>query len=276
MKNYLFNEFDLVELVQVFDELPLWSAPFGLKLLDAIDYKKGITAIDIGFGTGFPLIEVAMRLGESSIVYGIDPWTDAITRTNRKIAHYGIKNIRIIEGVAEQIPLENNTIDLVVSNNGLNNVQDLDKVLSECSRISKSGAQFVMTMNLDKTMFQFYDQLEQVLEEQNMHAQIEAMRHHIYEKRRPLDEMIPLIAKHGFIIEDVNHEQFNYQFADGSSMLNHYFIRMAFIPSWVKLPPEEKVELIFDTIESRLNEKSKSAGGMKLSIPFVVIKAIKK
>ena len=73
MKKYLTNNLDLNKLVNVLDELPLWSAPFGLKLLDAIEYKPNISALDIGFGNGFPLTELAMRLGETSTVYGIDP-----------------------------------------------------------------------------------------------------------------------------------------------------------------------------------------------------------
>jgi 16S rRNA G527 N7-methylase RsmG len=52
--------------MEVIDELPIWSVPFGLKLLDVVDYKPTISAIDIGFGTGFPLIELAMRFGNTS------------------------------------------------------------------------------------------------------------------------------------------------------------------------------------------------------------------
>jgi arsenite methyltransferase len=275
MKNYLHNHFEPEELVNVFDELPLWSAPFGLKLLDHIEYKLAIAALDIGFGTGFPLTELAMRLGDTSMVYGIDPWTTAIERTKRKIAYYGIKNITLIEGVAESIPLEDNTLDLIVSNNGLNNVQDLEKVLSECSRISKPGCQLVLTMNLDKTMFEFYDQLELVLIEKGMDKEIQLMRQHIYEKRRPLEEMIYLLQQFGFIIKTVEHDMFKYQFANGTSMFNHYFIRMAFMDSWVKLLPQENVDELFEIVEMRLNEIAHRNGGLKLSVPFVVIDARK-
>ena len=62
MNKYIPSDYDQDEFIKVFDELPLWSAPFGLKLLDFIRYKKGITALDIGFGSGFPLIEIARRL----------------------------------------------------------------------------------------------------------------------------------------------------------------------------------------------------------------------
>jgi ubiquinone/menaquinone biosynthesis C-methylase UbiE len=276
MIKYLSNDFDFTEYVNVSDECSIWSAPFGLKLLDYIDYKPNISALDIGFGTGFPLTEIALRLGESSIVYGIDPWTDAITRARKKIEYYRITNIKIIEGFAESIPLKDNSVDLIVSNNGINNVRDINQVFSECSRIMKSGGQFAQTMNLDKSMFEFYGQLERVLSDLHMNKQIELMRQHIYEKRRPLDEMIPMIQNHGFIIKDLENDQFNYKFSNGTAMLNHYFIRLAFMDSWIKILPKNKLEQIFDTIEMRLNEQAKILGDIKLSIPYILINAIKK
>jgi hypothetical protein len=131
-------------------------------------------------------------------------------------------------------------------------------------------------MNLDKSMFEFYGQLEKVLSDLSMNKEIELMRQHIYEKRRPLDEMISMIQNHGFIIKDLEHDQFNYKFSNGTAMLNHYFIRLAFMDSWIKILPKNKLEQIFDTIEMRLNDKAKMLGGIKLSIPFVLINAIKK
>jgi arsenite methyltransferase len=276
MKKYLSNDFDLTEYVNVSDECSIWSAPFGLKLLDYIDYKPDISALDIGFGTGFPLTEIALRLGESSTVYGIDPWSEAIVRARKKIEYYRLSNIKIFEGVAESIPLRDNSVELIVSNNGINNVSDINQVIKECSRIIKSGGQFVQTMNLDKSMFEFYGQLEHVLSDLSLRAEIELMRQHIYSKRRPLDEMIALIHNHGFVIKDLVHYQFNYKFSNGTAMLNHYFIRLAFMGSWIKILPGNKLEQIFDTIEMRLNDQAKISGGIKLSIPFVLINAIKK
>ncbi|MBN1789276.1 MAG: methyltransferase domain-containing protein [Bacteroidales bacterium] len=276
MKKYLNGSFDLTTMVDFYDEWPIWSAPFGLKLLDKIEYKRGITALDIGFGSGFPLIELAQRLGESTTVYGIDPWKDAIRRVQRKISYFNISNIRIIEGHAESIPLENHSVDLIVSNNGINNVSDMGKVLSECSRIIKTGGQFVQTLNLDKSMVEFYAELEAVLEEMHMSREIDLMRQHIYEKRRPLDEILFLLRENSFVLKDLEHDQFCYKFTDGSAMLNHSFIRLAFMDSWKKLLPADKVEPVFEEVELRLNEKSRMLGGMKLSIPFVLINAIKR
>jgi len=51
--------------------------------------------LDIGFGLGFPMIEIALRLGDSSRVYGIDPWEAAIERTKSKIKICNVNNIEI-------------------------------------------------------------------------------------------------------------------------------------------------------------------------------------
>ena len=273
MKNYLITDFDLnsEKLIEVYDELPLWGAPFGLKLIDKVVLRKGITALDIGFGAGFPLTELAMRLGNTSKVFGIDPWSVAIKRARKKIDFYGIKNVEIIEGVAENIPLPSKSVDLIVSNNGINNVTDLEKVLSECSRILKKDGQFVMTMNLNNTMVEFYDIMEAILLEMNMKARIEKMHQQIYKKRKPLDSFIALLEKHGFGIKEVDREQFDYKFVDGTTLLNHYFIRMAFLGGWKEIVPAEQQELIFNEIERRMNDKADIDGYFRLSVPYVVI-----
>jgi ubiquinone/menaquinone biosynthesis C-methylase UbiE len=273
--NELNNPFDPGDVITGFDELPFWSAPFGLKLLEAVEYKPDITALDIGFGSGFPLTELAMRLGSRSIVYGIDPWKELVERARVKIGCYGIFNIRIIEGVAESIPLSNHSVDLITSNNGINNVRDIDKVLSECARILKPGGQFLQTMNLEQSMFEFYGEMEHVLEKTGLHKEIEQMHEHIAHKRPAIEKIKSWLQKDGFIIKELEYDQFNYRFADGTAMLNHYFIRLAFMDSWKALLPTDKADEIFNQIEQGLNEYARKYGGLKLSIPFALIKATK-
>lgn len=45
-------------LASAFDETPLWSAPFGLRLLDRVRMADGLSVLDVGCGAGFPLLEL--------------------------------------------------------------------------------------------------------------------------------------------------------------------------------------------------------------------------
>jgi ubiquinone/menaquinone biosynthesis C-methylase UbiE len=275
---YLQKTYDLQsdDLIEVMDEMPLWSAPFGLKLLQHIRLAKNITALDIGFGAGFPLTELAMRLGDSCKVYGIDPWEAAIKRAEKKIRAYGITNIEIITGAAEEIPVKDSSIDLITSNNGLNNVQDLQQCLSECARVIKKGGQFVQSVNLDTTMTEFYEVLKKVMIDTGMEAEAKQIQAHIYEKRKPLDAYLAMISSNQFEISEIVHDHFEYRFTDGTAMFNHYFIQLAFLESWRKLVPEVKQKQTFREVETILNERAQQQGYLQLSVPFVVIDATKK
>ena len=277
MSNYLKTDFDFDSdlLLELFDELPIWAAPFGLKLLDSIKYRKNISALDIGFGAGFPLTEIAMRLGETCKIYGIDPWDAAIRRTEKKIEFYGIKNVEIINGVAENIPLHDNSVELITSNNGLNNVESIEKALSECSRITKTGGQLIHTYNLDTTMFEFYDLLKVVLTENKMDKELEKLDDQIYKKRKPLNEFIKLLEMNNFSVKNILNDQFDYKFADGTAMLNHYFIRLAFLDGWKSIIPKEKQIEIFNLVENLLNQKAEKDGYVNLSVPFVLLDCVK-
>ncbi len=56
------------ELGDFYDELPLWSAPFGLMLLEHVGLKPGITILDVGAGTGCMTIELAQSSGSAAVV----------------------------------------------------------------------------------------------------------------------------------------------------------------------------------------------------------------
>jgi len=226
MKDYLNHSFnpDDPDLISVIDELPLWSAPFGLSLLDTINLKPNINALDVGCGLGFPLIELSQRLGNTCKVYGIDPWEAAIERINLKIKTYDLKNVSVIKGVAEELPFDDNFLNLIVSNNGINNVEDLQKSLNECSRISKTGAQFTMTLNLEDTMIEFYSRLEEILIKNKLDEEVKKMKDQIYSKRKPLDEIKNSSCEAGFEIKSIKNDSFKLRFLDGATMFNHPLI----------------------------------------------------
>jgi len=69
----------------LYDELPLWSAPFGLMILDRVPLKAGHTYLDVGAGTGFLTVELAQRSGPDARVIAVDPWSAAVKRLRRKM-----------------------------------------------------------------------------------------------------------------------------------------------------------------------------------------------
>lgn len=269
-------DLDSPEYLSVIDDLPLWSAPFGLKLLDTIKLNQNTKALDIGSGAGFPIVEMAQRLGNSSDVYGIDPWQAAVDRINLKIKLWQISNLKIITGKAEKLPFDDEFFNLVTSNNGINNVEDDQKVMLEIDRVCRKGAQLVFTVNLPESMHEFYQIYESVLNKHRKTTEIEKMHDHIYEKRKPLNYTLDLIRSAGFAIQNVFEDSFKLRFADGTTMRNHFFIKLAFWESWVSILSPDDIPVIFDEIETELNHLAHEQGDLGLSIPWVCIDAVKK
>ena len=272
------STFDLNDenLVSVIDDLPLWSAPFGLKLLDTVNLKPNLNVLDIGSGMGFPIIELSQRLGNSCNVFGIDPWNKAIDRAKLKMKIWEITNLQIIEGKAEQLPFENDYFDLIISNNGTNNVDDEEKVFSEISRTAKSGAQLVITVNLPETMIEFYDVYERVLIENNKIDEVEKLKTHIHSKRKPLSRTREIIENAGFEINEIFEDSFSFMYLDGTTMFNHFMIRLAFMGSWRNILHKNDEQTIMDAIEIEMNKIAEAKGELSLTIPWVCINSSKK
>jgi ubiquinone/menaquinone biosynthesis C-methylase UbiE len=253
----------------LYDELPFWSAPFGLLLLDTVRYRKNIRVLDIGCGGGFPMLELAGRLGKGSEVHGLDPSDDALEMLNSKIKLKGAANAFAVKGVGESVPFDNNYFDLVISNNGLNNVEDQDRVLKECFRICKSGAQMVLTMNLPHTMIEFYEALRSVLSGTGLTKCIEAMDAHIFDKRKPVDYLSEILRENRFHIRSVQLDGFKFRFTSAQAFYDHYLIKNFFLPPWKDFLPEGKHEEIFSETALILDREAAETGHLEISVPFV-------
>ena len=276
MNNYLNHTFDSddPELISIIDELPLWSAPFGLNLLDNVQLKPNINVLDIGCGMGFPLIELSQRFGKSSKFYGLDPWLSALKRAHAKIHKYKITNTIVIKSIAEKLPFKNNSFDLIVSNNGINNVQDIKQTLSECFRVSNPDVQFLMTMNLEDSMIEFYNVFEEILIENILIEEVRKMKDHIYSKRKPIKEMRSLIEDSGFKVKNIVEDNFSLRFLNALAMFNHPLIKYWFLGSWKEILKTENHESIFQQVETKLNKIARQNGQIKLTIPYVLIDCI--
>src|SRR5438874_719335 len=96
--NYLEEiDYTRIEFGEWYDELPLWSAPFGLLLLDRVPIKSGLTILDVGAGTGFLTLELAQRCGPTSKVIAVDPWKAGMSRLRKKLEHLSLTNVVLLE-----------------------------------------------------------------------------------------------------------------------------------------------------------------------------------
>ena len=262
-------------LVTVLDEVPVWSAPFGRRLLERVRLRSGFTVLDIGCGTGFPLLEIAQRLGPAGRAVGIDPWGAALARAREKARVYGASRAHVVRAVGEGLPLADGSVDLIVSNNGLNNVQDPPAVLAECYRVCRPGAQLVATMNLPETMGLFYEAFAATLAELGLGERVATMRRHIHEKRKPVEETEALIRGAGFAIELGERDEFTWRFLDGRALFQHFIIRLGFLPAWASVVGEADAPRVFTALQARLDAVAAERGELPLAVPFVCLDCCK-
>ncbi len=269
------NTYTEEELISTLDELPFWSAPFGFELLNQIQIKKKLKVLDIGCGLGFPIIQLAQMLGKSSMCFGIDPSESSIKRAEFKIKGQGIENIQILNAIAEQLPFENDTFDLIISNNGLNNVNNFEVALKEIKRVAKKGCQLVFSMNTNQTFSKFYFYLKETLKEFDFEDWIELVNQHIDEKRPSVEKIINLMNSYGFHIQNILFNEFYYRYSDGTSFLDSFFIKYAFLPIWLKILPKTKAIEILKEVENKLNMFALNNSELKLEVPFFVLNTVK-
>jgi len=259
------------DLISAIDELPLWSAPFGQLLLETVQYRPGISILDIGSGTGFPALELAQRFGKQSKVVALDPWRTATDRLRHKMQQYRIENLTISNASAEQMPFADSTFDLITSNNCLNNVEDRRRAWQECFRVSKPGAQLVATENLPDTLLEFYGIFNETLRDLNLEECLAGVEKHIYSKRRPIDETCKIVRSSGYELVDETSGRFTLRYVDGTAFLNHSLIRLAFLPSWMALVPEGMQVQVLERAEEKLNVAAKARGSLEMTVPFVCL-----
>jgi ubiquinone/menaquinone biosynthesis C-methylase UbiE len=107
--------------------------------------KKGDTVVDLGSGAGNDVFIARAIVGDEGKVIGLDMTEEMIAKANINKSKLGYKNVEFHLGDIEQMPLENNLADIVVSNCVLNLVPDKRKAFSEIYRILKPGAHFCVS-----------------------------------------------------------------------------------------------------------------------------------
>ena len=104
--------------------------------------SKGDTVVDLGSGAGNDCFVARQETGKSGKVIGLDITDKMIEKAKANAAKLGYENVEFIQGDIEEMPLNDNLADVVVSNCVLNLVPDKQKAFAETFRILKPGAHF--------------------------------------------------------------------------------------------------------------------------------------
>jgi arsenite methyltransferase len=110
-----------------------------------IELKPGETVLDLGSGGGIDVLLSARRVGPTGKAYGLDMTDDmlALARENQRQA--GATNVEFLKGEIENIPLPDNSVDVVISNCVINLSADKSRVLREAFRVLRSGGRFAVS-----------------------------------------------------------------------------------------------------------------------------------
>ncbi len=105
----------------------------------------GETVLDLGSGGGIDVLLSARRVGPTGKAYGLDMTDEmlALARENQRKA--GVENVEFLKGEIEQIPLPDNSVDVIISNCVINLSADKDRVLAEAFRVLRPGGRFAVS-----------------------------------------------------------------------------------------------------------------------------------
>jgi arsenite methyltransferase len=266
-------DFARPEVAAHYDELPLWSAPFGQLILDRVPLHAGQTVLDVGAGTGFLTVELAQRCGATSTVIAVDPWHAAMEVLREKCRYLGLTNVELSERDAAALDRADSSVDVVVSNLGINNFADPSRVLVECRRVLRPAGTLLMTSNLVGHMGEFYDTYRETLVALGRTDRLPALEEEITH-RATVESSIILLQRAGFEVIDTTTGSFRMRYADGTSLLQHYFIRLGFVTGWKGVVDPSDVPIVFAELERRLNERARVHGSLDLTVPTACFTAM--
>jgi len=119
-------------------------APFARKIVECVGpLEAGATIVDLGTGSGVLSLELG-KLWPQARIIGVDLSADMLRIARKNAAEAGVSNFETRLGRAEEIPLESNSANLVVSQSSFHEWEDQQKGLSEVFRILQSGGRLIL------------------------------------------------------------------------------------------------------------------------------------
>ncbi len=135
-----------------YSDTDVQAAPEGANLglgcgapLAAAALRPGETVLDLGSGAGFDAFLAAREVGESGHVIGVDMTPEMLERARRNAAAAGYRNVEFRAGRIEALPVEDNSIDVVISNCVINLVPDKAAVYKELERVLRPGGRMIIS-----------------------------------------------------------------------------------------------------------------------------------
>lgn len=108
------------------------------------ELKEGETVLDLGSGGGIDVLMSSKFVGKTGKIYGLDMTDEMLELANRNKEKMGVENVEFLKGFIENIPLEDETVDAIISNCVINLTEDKTKALSEAYRVLKNGGRLAI------------------------------------------------------------------------------------------------------------------------------------